>query len=102
MQIWLWIMVYISLIHSLASKLSIQFLCRYNGIILTQFPLCNRKGSLNSICFINLSCRNVIAIDIDPFKIGYARHNASIYRVDDQIDFIMGDFFLLGPKLKLS
>ncbi|KAI5393171.1 uncharacterized protein LOC127091231 isoform X5 [Lathyrus oleraceus] len=45
-------------------------------------------------------CRNVIAIDIDPLKIDYARHNASIYRVDDQIDFIMGDFFLLAPKLK--
>ncbi|CAI8606490.1 unnamed protein product [Vicia faba] len=45
-------------------------------------------------------CRNVIAIDIDPLKIDYARHNASIYRVDDQIDFIVGDFFLLAPKLK--
>ncbi|CAL5206027.1 unnamed protein product [Lathyrus oleraceus] len=45
-------------------------------------------------------CKNVIAIDIDPLKIDYARHNASIYRVDDQIDFIMGDFFLLAPKLK--
>ncbi|XP_058725156.1 uncharacterized protein LOC131596510 isoform X3 [Vicia villosa] len=45
-------------------------------------------------------CRNVIAIDIDPLKIDYARHNASIYRVDDQIDFIIGDFFLLAPKLK--
>ncbi|CAL0322466.1 unnamed protein product [Lupinus luteus] len=45
-------------------------------------------------------CRHVIAIDIDPLKIDYARHNAAIYEVDDQIDFIMGDFFLLAPKLK--
>ncbi|KAK7291114.1 hypothetical protein RIF29_06011 [Crotalaria pallida] len=45
-------------------------------------------------------CRHVIAIDIDPVKIDYARHNAAIYGVDDQIDFIMGDFFLLAPKLK--
>ncbi|XP_061344713.1 uncharacterized protein LOC133290616 isoform X1 [Gastrolobium bilobum] len=45
-------------------------------------------------------CRHVIAIDIDPLKIDYARHNAAIYGVDDQIDFIMGDFFLLAPKLK--
>nr|KYP35684.1 Trimethylguanosine synthase [Cajanus cajan] len=45
-------------------------------------------------------CRHVIGIDIDPLKIEYARHNAGIYEVDDQIDFIVGDFFLLAPKLK--
>lgn len=45
-------------------------------------------------------CRHVVAIDIDPLKIDYARHNAAIYRVDDQIDFIVGDFFVLAPKLK--
>lgn len=45
-------------------------------------------------------CRHVVAIDIDPLKIDYARHNAAIYRVDDQIDFIAGDFFVLAPKLK--
>jgi len=43
----------------------------------------------------------VVAIDIDPLKIDYARHNAAIYRVDDQIDFIVGDFFVLAPKLKV-
>ncbi|KAF7830619.1 Trimethylguanosine synthase [Senna tora] len=45
-------------------------------------------------------CRHVIAIDIDPRKIDYARHNAAIYGVDDQIDFIVGDFFHLAPNLK--
>ncbi|KAK2452577.1 S-adenosyl-L-methionine-dependent methyltransferase superfamily protein [Trifolium repens] len=45
-------------------------------------------------------CNHVIAIDIDPLKIGFARHNAAIYRVDDLIDFIIGDFFVLAPKLK--
>ncbi|XP_045804461.1 uncharacterized protein LOC123897747 isoform X2 [Trifolium pratense] len=45
-------------------------------------------------------CNHVIAIDIDPSKIGFARHNAAIYRVDDLIDFIVGDFFVLAPKLK--
>lgn len=43
----------------------------------------------------------MIAIDIDPLKIDYARHNAAIYGVDDKIDFIMGDFFHLAPKLKV-
>ncbi|KAL5558838.1 hypothetical protein UlMin_035049 [Ulmus minor] len=53
----------------------------------------------NSIQFAQRS-RHVIAIDVDPKKIDYAHHNAAIYRVDDQIDFIKGDFFLLAPKLK--
>ncbi|XP_011029813.1 PREDICTED: uncharacterized protein LOC105129425 isoform X2 [Populus euphratica] len=44
--------------------------------------------------------KHVIAIDIDPKKIDYAFHNASIYGVSDQIDFIEGDFFALASKLK--
>ncbi|XVF36287.1 hypothetical protein REPUB_Repub19eG0045100 [Reevesia pubescens] len=43
---------------------------------------------------------HVIAIDIDPKKIDYAYHNAIVYGVNDQIDFVMGDFFTLAPKLK--
>lgn len=43
---------------------------------------------------------HVIAIDVDPKKIGYASHNAALYGVGDRIDFIMGDFFALAPKLK--
>ncbi|CAN1163876.1 Trimethylguanosine synthase [Linum perenne] len=46
-------------------------------------------------------CKHVIAIDIDPKKIEFAYHNAAIYEVDDQIDFIEGDFFNLAPKLKV-
>ncbi|KAK4277477.1 hypothetical protein QN277_015473 [Acacia crassicarpa] len=53
----------------------------------------------NAIQFAQ-QCRHVIAIDIDPRKIDYATHNASIYGVCDQIDFIIGDFFLLAPKFK--
>jgi methylase of polypeptide subunit release factors len=50
-----------------------------------------------------LVCRNhqVIAIDIDPTRIGYARHNADIYGVADKIEFIVGDFFQLAPSLKV-
>ncbi|XP_042056735.1 uncharacterized protein LOC121801328 isoform X1 [Salvia splendens] len=44
--------------------------------------------------------RHVIAIDIDPIKIDYARHNAAVYGVDERIDFINGDSFSLAPKLK--
>ncbi|XP_050212485.1 uncharacterized protein LOC126664243 isoform X2 [Mercurialis annua] len=53
----------------------------------------------NAIQFAQL-CKHVTAIDVDPKKIDYAYHNASIYGVDDQIDFIVGDFFVLAPKLK--
>ncbi|RDX65784.1 Trimethylguanosine synthase, partial [Mucuna pruriens] len=53
----------------------------------------------NAIQFAQ-QCGHVIGIDIDPLKIDYARHNAAIYGVDDQIDFIMGDFFILAPMLK--
>ncbi|XP_024930719.3 uncharacterized protein LOC107419946 isoform X6 [Ziziphus jujuba] len=53
----------------------------------------------NAIQFAQKS-KHVIAIDIDPKKIEYAQHNAAIYGVNDQIDFIKGDFFVLAPKLK--
>lgn len=60
-------------------------------------------------CSLNLIVSNffffrgkyVVAIDIDPNKIGFAYHNASIYGVVDQIDFIQGDFFILSQTLKV-
>jgi trimethylguanosine synthase len=42
----------------------------------------------------------VIAIDIDPTKISFARHNAKIYGVDDKIEFIVGDIFTIYSMLK--
>ena len=42
----------------------------------------------------------VIAIDIDPQKIEIARHNASVYGVEDRIEFIQGDFLKVTPTLK--
>ncbi|KAJ4701744.1 Trimethylguanosine synthase [Melia azedarach] len=53
----------------------------------------------NAIQFARRS-KHVIAIDIDPKKIDYAYHNATIYGVVDQIDFIVGNFFTLAPTLK--
>ncbi|CAA0822133.1 S-adenosyl-L-methionine-dependent methyltransferases superfamily protein [Striga hermonthica] len=55
----------------------------------------------NAIQFAQRS-KNVVAIDIDPNKIDYARYNASIYGVDGNIDFIKGDSFSLAPKLKAN
>lgn len=53
----------------------------------------------NAIQFAKRS-NHVVAIDIDPKKIEYAQHNATIYGVNENIDFIRGDFFHLAPKLK--
>ncbi|KAK9066741.1 hypothetical protein SSX86_014064 [Deinandra increscens subsp. villosa] len=43
---------------------------------------------------------HIIAIDIDPKKIEYAQHNAAVYGVNDLIEFITGDCFILAQKLK--
>lgn len=52
----------------------------------------------NAIKFA-MTCKHVIAIDIDPMKIKYAKHNAAIYNVADKIDFIVGDFFELCSSI---
>ena len=46
------------------------------------------------------TCERVIAIDIDPIKIKFAKINAKIYNVSDRIEFIVGDFFQIIPTLK--
>ncbi|CAA6658885.1 unnamed protein product [Spirodela intermedia] len=43
---------------------------------------------------------HVLAIDIDPKKVDDAQHNATIYGVRNNIEFILGDFFLLSSHLK--
>ncbi|KAJ2944183.1 hypothetical protein O0L34_g18161 [Tuta absoluta] len=68
--------------------------CTYD-VVLDAF--CGAGG--NTIQFAKTS-EKVIAIDIDPLKIEMARHNATVYGVADRIEFIVGDFFELAPKLK--
>ncbi|KAL2513690.1 S-adenosyl-L-methionine-dependent methyltransferase superfamily protein [Forsythia ovata] len=53
----------------------------------------------NAIQFAQL-CHHVVAVDIDPKKVALASDNAKIYGVEDNIDFIVGDFFQLAPFLK--
>ncbi|CAM9150397.1 unnamed protein product [Choristocarpus tenellus] len=47
-----------------------------------------------------MTCHLVIAIDIDPIRLQYARHNASIYGVEDRIEFILGDAMDVLPTLR--
>lgn len=42
----------------------------------------------------------MIAVDLDPVKLECARHNASVYGVEDRIQFIQGDFLKVASKLK--
>ncbi|CAI2191791.1 15745_t:CDS:2 [Funneliformis geosporum] len=44
--------------------------------------------------------KTLIAIDIDEKKLHCAKNNASIYGVEDNIEFILGDFYDLIPNLK--
>ena len=53
----------------------------------------------NAIQFA-FTCERVIAIDIDPVKIALAQHNATVYGVQDRIEFIVGDYMQLIPHLK--
>eukprot|EP00939_MAST-03C_sp_MAST-3C-sp1_P000121 g121.t1 len=55
----------------------------------------------NAIQFAK-SCGHVVAVDINPKKVSIARHNATIYGVDDRIEFVVGDFTQVsqGGKLK--
>ncbi|CAG8550329.1 5794_t:CDS:1 [Acaulospora colombiana] len=68
--------------------------CRCDTII---DAFCGVGG--NAIQFAH-TCHRVIAIDIDETKLICARNNARIYGVQDRIDFILGDYFKLIPKLR--
>ncbi|XP_034468582.1 trimethylguanosine synthase [Hippoglossus hippoglossus] len=53
----------------------------------------------NAIQFA-LTGKRVLAIDIDPVRLSLARHNATVYGVDNQIDFLQGDFLQLASHLR--
>ncbi|XP_043208715.1 trimethylguanosine synthase-like [Amphibalanus amphitrite] len=46
------------------------------------------------------TCRLVIAVDICPERVELARFNAGVYGVQDRIQFVVGDFFELAPRLR--
>ncbi|XP_016376299.1 trimethylguanosine synthase-like isoform X4 [Sinocyclocheilus rhinocerous] len=53
----------------------------------------------NAIQFA-LTGKRVIAIDIDPVRLALAQHNAEVYGVAHQIEFVQGDFLQLAPRLR--
>lgn len=70
---------------------------RFEGFEFVVDGFCGVGG--NTIQFAK-KCGRVIAVDIDPDKIEMARNNARIYGVEENIEFICGDFFEVIPTLK--
>ncbi|CEG38472.1 trimethylguanosine synthase [Plasmopara halstedii] len=58
------------------------------------------SGCGGNIIQLAMTCKQVIAIDVDPEKIRMAKHNATIYGVAHKIEFIVGDSINLLAKLK--
>ena len=42
----------------------------------------------------------VLALDLDPVKVEYAKHNANIYGVSEKMTFLQGDFMALSSQLR--
>ncbi|KAF8346512.1 Tgs1 protein [Amanita rubescens] len=70
--------------------------CRSDTII---DAFCGVGG--NAIAFAK-TCQRVIAIDNNPTRLALARHNAQIYGVADQIEFILADFISFAESYLAS
>lgn len=57
-------------------------------------------GCGGNVIQLAMTCKQVIAIDIDPVKIRMAKHNAAIYGVADKIEWIVGNSIDLLPSLR--
>ncbi|KUF90104.1 Trimethylguanosine synthase [Phytophthora nicotianae] len=58
------------------------------------------SGCGGNVIQLAMTCKQVIAIDIDPEKIRMAKHNAAIYGVADKIEFIVGNSIDILPNVK--
>ncbi|RLN85075.1 hypothetical protein BBJ28_00023617 [Nothophytophthora sp. Chile5] len=57
-------------------------------------------GCGGNVIQLAMTCKQVIAIDIDPEKIRMAKHNATIYGVAHKIEWIVGNSIEILPALK--
>ncbi|KAL4161456.1 hypothetical protein PRNP1_002010 [Phytophthora ramorum] len=57
-------------------------------------------GCGGNVIQLAMTCKQVIAIDIDPEKIRMAKHNAAIYGVADKIEWIVGNSIDILPNVK--
>ncbi|XP_050540308.1 trimethylguanosine synthase-like [Daktulosphaira vitifoliae] len=70
---------------------------RFKGHNVAMNPFCGAGGNAIQLA---MKYEKVIAIDIDPNKLEFAKKNAEIYGVRDKINFIMGNFFAIANDLK--
>ncbi|CAH0480392.1 unnamed protein product [Peronospora belbahrii] len=57
-------------------------------------------GCGGNVIQLAMTCKHVIAIDIDPVKIRMAKHNAAIYGVADKIEWVVGNSIDILQRLK--
>ncbi|XP_025411879.1 trimethylguanosine synthase-like [Sipha flava] len=69
--------------------------CRSLGTVID--PFCGSGAIAIQLAMV---CRKVIAMDSDPVKIAFVRNNACVYRVEDRIVFLVGDFFVDAHSLQ--
>lgn len=72
---------------------------RANGGVFVVDPFCGCGGNAIQQA-LHDPAGAVLAIDIDPWKVEMARHNAYLYGVRDRIQFIVGDAMVLLPRLR--
>ncbi|XP_050549190.1 trimethylguanosine synthase-like [Daktulosphaira vitifoliae] len=70
---------------------------RCEGYNVAMDPFCGYGGNVIQLV---MKYKKVIAIDIDPIKLEFAKKNAEIYGVRNKIEFIVGDFFTLAKDVK--
>lgn len=71
--------------------------CVTNETSVVLDPFCGAGGSAIQFALASPNV-HVIAVDIDPTKIHMARINATIYQVENRIDFILGDFLHISKS----
>ncbi|XP_062260907.1 trimethylguanosine synthase isoform X2 [Platichthys flesus] len=71
-----------------------------------QQSFCDSQLIIDAFCGVGgnaiqfaLTGKRVLAIDIDPVRLSLAHHNATVYGVENQIDFLQGDFLQLASHL---
>uniref|UniRef100_M4BGE9 Trimethylguanosine synthase n=1 Tax=Hyaloperonospora arabidopsidis (strain Emoy2) TaxID=559515 RepID=M4BGE9_HYAAE len=78
--------------QAIAEHIAMRLSC---DVVLDPFAGCG-----GNVIQLAMTCKQVIAIDIDPVKIRMAKHNAAIYGVADKIEWIVGDSIDLLPSLQ--
>ena len=61
--------------------------------------ICHGDGGVTDRYWLT-SAVAVIAVDICPERVELARFNAGVYGVQERIQFVVGDFLQLAPRLR--